>query len=254
MCSVPANSCSVDDLPVITENIQKGFQETKKTINKWITDFQKKLDGDEDDDPVPQPGPSQPRRQDFGPSQSNQLHGIRKSAETTRRSGERDRYDADPQVLSDDFGHRLELRDEEGLYSAFLPDSPSSPNSSRSFSIVALFAAPPSPDLSPCAPVENSSERISNYTSTSHKRAVSVATSYSCMVEKFKQQAKEDMLNGNKQQPQNGHPDLSRIPTFSDLPQPPPGLTTSPPPLPTIVVTDSLHPPQAGPSRANGNR
>jgi len=75
--------------------------------------FPKKLDGDEDDDPVPKPGPSQPRRQDFGPSQSNQLHGIRKSAETTRRSGEHNRYDADPQVLSDDFGHRLELRDEE---------------------------------------------------------------------------------------------------------------------------------------------
>jgi hypothetical protein len=92
--------------------LQKGFEDTKNTINKWFKDLQKKMDGDEDDDiPVhPQPGP---RRQDYGPSKSDQLLGIRKSAEG-RRSGERDRYDADPQVLSDDFGHRLELRDDEG--------------------------------------------------------------------------------------------------------------------------------------------
>jgi hypothetical protein len=101
-------------LPVIKQNLQKGFQDTKTTINKWIKDFQKKIDGDESDDPIPRPGGVDPRRrQDFGPSTTNQIYGIRKSAEATRRSGERDRYDADPQVLSDDFGHRLELRDDE---------------------------------------------------------------------------------------------------------------------------------------------
>lgn len=52
------------------------------------------------------------RRQNFGPSQSDQLHGIRKSAEG-RRSADRERYDADPRVLSDDFS-TLELRDNEG--------------------------------------------------------------------------------------------------------------------------------------------
>jgi len=105
-----------DDLPEITKNIQQGFETTKTTINKWFTDFQRKLDGDESNDPIPRPGGSQQqqqyRRQDFGPSQSNQLYGIQKSAET-RRSADRDRYDHDPQVLGDDFAHRLELRDDE---------------------------------------------------------------------------------------------------------------------------------------------
>jgi hypothetical protein len=71
------------------------------------------LNGDEDD-PVPRPGPSRQPRQDFGASTHEQLYGIKKTAEARRRSGDRDRgYDADPQLLSDDFGHRLELRDDE---------------------------------------------------------------------------------------------------------------------------------------------
>jgi hypothetical protein len=44
------------------------------------------------------------------------MHGIKKQAEAIRRSGDRDRYDADPQVLGDDFGHRLELRDDDGEF------------------------------------------------------------------------------------------------------------------------------------------
>ncbi|KAF2672389.1 hypothetical protein BT63DRAFT_422856 [Microthyrium microscopicum] len=103
-----------DDLPVIQEKLTKTFNETKSTVNKWWGDFQKKLDGDESMDPIPRPGGRpQPPRNDFGPSQSNQIHGIRKNAESSRRSGEHDRYDADPQVLADDFGHRLELREDE---------------------------------------------------------------------------------------------------------------------------------------------
>ena len=110
-----ANTLCLDDLPVIKQNLAKGYQDTKLTINKWLKDWQKKLDGDESDDPIPRPGGSQQqRRQDFGPSASNQLYGIRKSAEASQRSGEKDPYDADPQLLSDDFGHRLELRDDEG--------------------------------------------------------------------------------------------------------------------------------------------
>ena len=101
-----------DDLPVIRENIRKGFTETQSKVNKWISDFRKRIDGENDDEGEQQPGkPAQ--RQDFGPSQSEQLYGIRKSAETNRRGYDRDRYDADPQVLSDDFSN-LELRDEEG--------------------------------------------------------------------------------------------------------------------------------------------
>jgi hypothetical protein len=104
-----------DDLPIIKQNLQRGFEDTKNTINKWFKDLQKKIDGDDEDDHIPvRPQGTGPRRQDFGPSKSDQLLGIRGSAEA-RRSGERDRYDADPQVLGDDFGHRLELRDDEGM-------------------------------------------------------------------------------------------------------------------------------------------
>ncbi|KAL1643655.1 ubiquitin-binding protein cue5 [Diplodia intermedia] len=98
-----------DDLPVIQENIKKGFLETQTKVNRWITDFKKKLDGEEEDEA--QPGSSQPQRQNFGPSQSDQLYGIRRSAEG-RRSADRERYDADPRVLGDDFS-TLELRDNE---------------------------------------------------------------------------------------------------------------------------------------------
>ncbi|KAF1990805.1 hypothetical protein K402DRAFT_347858 [Aulographum hederae CBS 113979] len=100
-----------DDLPEIRKNIEKGFQDTQVTVNKWFNDLKKKFNEatDEGDDETPPPQP--PRRQNFGPSQSNQMYGIRKSAES-RRSAERDRYDSDPRVLDDDFT-QLELRDEE---------------------------------------------------------------------------------------------------------------------------------------------
>lgn len=106
----------VDDLPVIKENVRKGFLETQTKVNKWISDFRKRIDGDEDD---PYMGPprmeSPPRRQDYGPSQSEQLYGIRKSTDIGRKSTDRERYDADPHVLDDDFT-ALELRDEEGIF------------------------------------------------------------------------------------------------------------------------------------------
>ncbi|KAF2102844.1 hypothetical protein NA57DRAFT_29017, partial [Rhizodiscina lignyota] len=99
-----------DDLPVIRENVRQGFLQTQKTVNKWITDFRKRIDGDEEDGHPGQSSDSY-QRQDYGPSQSAQMYGIRKSQEG-RRSGDRERYDADPRVLSDDFT-QLELRDEE---------------------------------------------------------------------------------------------------------------------------------------------
>ena len=104
-----------DDLPEIRRNIEQGFKETQSKVNKWITDFRKKLDGEPDEydrygNPVP---PRQDERQNFGPSQSDQLHGIRKSAEL-RRSSDRDRYDSDNRMLGDDF-EALELRDDEGM-------------------------------------------------------------------------------------------------------------------------------------------
>ncbi|KAF2754513.1 hypothetical protein EJ05DRAFT_143672 [Pseudovirgaria hyperparasitica] len=89
-----------DDLPEIGENIRKGFLETQKNVNKWITDFKKKIDGEDEDEYDGRPS----QRQNFGASQSDQLYGIQRDAERrARQSGDRDRYDADPQIISDDF-------------------------------------------------------------------------------------------------------------------------------------------------------
>jgi hypothetical protein len=116
---------TADDLPEIRKNIEQGFQETQKTVNKWITSFKKKLDGEPEDydqygNPVRQErehGQSSHGRQNYGPSQSDQIYGIRKSAEQrrsgdVRRSADHNRYDADNRVLGDDFA-QLELRDNE---------------------------------------------------------------------------------------------------------------------------------------------
>jgi hypothetical protein len=87
---------AIDDLPEIRENIRKGFIETQSKVSSFITSLRKKLDGeDEEEEPPPQP----PRR---GQS-SQQQYGSRRSTELGRRSGDRERYDADPQVLGDDF-------------------------------------------------------------------------------------------------------------------------------------------------------
>lgn len=72
-----------DDLPVLKENLRKGFLETQSKVTGWFTDLKKKIDGDDDDTPSP---PGQYRRTGDG-----------------RQSGDYNRYDADPQVLSDDF-------------------------------------------------------------------------------------------------------------------------------------------------------
>ncbi|KIW57560.1 hypothetical protein PV05_06101 [Exophiala xenobiotica] len=96
---VPWRSFIDDDLPEIRDNIRKGFIETQTTVNKWITAFKKKIDGEEDDGTFvgqpEQPPPMPPRR----------------SADT-RRSADLQRYDADMQPIGDDFS-KLELRDGE---------------------------------------------------------------------------------------------------------------------------------------------
>lgn len=106
-----------DDLPEIGRNIQQGFMETQKKVNNWINNFRKKLDGDEDDEDLYSASRQNTNkwqgRHNFGPGQSDQLHGIRKSAEAQRRSTEAQRYDADPHELGDDEFERLELRDDE---------------------------------------------------------------------------------------------------------------------------------------------
>ncbi|KHN98308.1 UBA-like protein [Metarhizium album ARSEF 1941] len=82
-----------DDLPVIRENLRKGFLDTQSKVNGWITGLRKKIEESFDES-----------------EESTQRQGqpLRRQGETSRRSGDYDRYDADPQVLSDDFaGIRL---------------------------------------------------------------------------------------------------------------------------------------------------
>lgn len=97
-----ANEIITDDLPEIRENIKKGFLETQKTVTGWITNFKKSFDdpGDQDVDYT---------AQNARPAQQQQQ---RRSGEYGRRSADYNRYDADPQVIGDDFS-KLDLKDGE---------------------------------------------------------------------------------------------------------------------------------------------
>lgn len=77
----------------------------------WITDLRKRIEGTESDDIVS--GQGSGGRQDFGPSQADQLRGIRRQAELnrSRHSMDTERYDADAPALSENFGE-MELRDD----------------------------------------------------------------------------------------------------------------------------------------------
>ena len=118
-----------DDLPVIRDNIKKGFLETQSKVNNWVTNLRKKIDGENDEGLQGAPGPATGYRQP--------QYGSRRSGDYQRRSQDQDRYDADPQVLGDDFTG-LQLRDTEGtitvdwsyrywltFYSAAAPFKPS---------------------------------------------------------------------------------------------------------------------------------
>jgi hypothetical protein len=95
----------LDDLPEIRDNIKKGFLETQSTVNKWLGNWKKKLDGEDGGEGFS----SQPARPAQGYSQ--QSYGRRSG--DARRSADMSRYDADPTVIGDDFS-KLELRDSEG--------------------------------------------------------------------------------------------------------------------------------------------
>lgn len=97
---------SIDDLPIIRDNIKKGFLETQSTVNKWVTNLKKRIDGEDVDEYSNYP--AQPAQ-----GYVSQQHSNRRSSEFGRRSTDRDRYDADPQVLGDDFAG-LQLKDNEG--------------------------------------------------------------------------------------------------------------------------------------------
>ncbi|KAI1760892.1 hypothetical protein GGR53DRAFT_507956 [Hypoxylon sp. FL1150] len=114
-----------DDLPIIKENLRKGFIDTQSKVNTWFTNLKKKIDGEYDEN-EDETQPSKHQRQG---------HMGRRNGEGSRRSADYDRYDADPQVLSDDFaGMRLH------------PDS--RPSQDRQASNPSLYRPPP-PSTSP---------------------------------------------------------------------------------------------------------
>ncbi|KAJ5112194.1 hypothetical protein N7532_000239 [Penicillium argentinense] len=103
-----------DDLPVIRENLRKGFLETQTKVNSWVANLKKRIDGEEVDD--------EPQSSQEYEAQHSAYGRPRRSGDMGRRSGDRERYDADPQVLGDDFS-ALELRDGEAP-----PPRPPRPN------------------------------------------------------------------------------------------------------------------------------
>jgi len=90
-----------DDLPVIKDNIKKGFIETQNKVNSWLTDFKKRLDSELSPETSP---PASARS-----SGQYARTGSRKSFDPPRRPKDQG-YDADPAVISDDFTH-LDLKD-----------------------------------------------------------------------------------------------------------------------------------------------
>ena len=98
---------------MIRENIKKGFFETQTKVNSFINNIRRKIDGDDEEEENLQ-RPPQRTASSYSTGQTQQQISSRRSGDYGRRSGDRERYDADPQVLSDDFGG-LELRDESKL-------------------------------------------------------------------------------------------------------------------------------------------
>lgn len=100
-----------DDLPVIRENLRKGFAETQTKVNSWITNFKKRLDDAFEEE--------EQERQQYQQQQGG-AYGRRPGEPSSRRSGDYERYDADPHVISDDFaGMRLSA---DGSTFAFTPN------------------------------------------------------------------------------------------------------------------------------------
>lgn len=87
--------------------------ETQAKVNSWVTNFKKKIDGEDDDD-FHRPPP--PAASGYNAASTRPPPFGRRSGEYHRHSADHDRYDADPQVLGDDFTG-LHLKDHEGGHS-----------------------------------------------------------------------------------------------------------------------------------------
>ena len=139
-----------DELPAIKENLRKGFLETQSKVNGWITNLKKRIDGDDIGDiRQEQESHAQGGYQPV-PGQGS----YRPSGDANRRSNDAGRYDADPQMLSDDFAG-INMNDESSelfhsYTSRLLPLSNKAiagnqPRSSRPLANPDLFKPQPAP-------------------------------------------------------------------------------------------------------------
>ncbi len=80
-----------DDLPVIKESLRKGFVDTQNKVNTWFTNLKKKIDESLEEEE---------RERE---AQGGSAFLGRPTRDQSRRSADYDRYDADPELLSDDF-------------------------------------------------------------------------------------------------------------------------------------------------------
>lgn len=91
-----------DDLPVIKENFRKGFLETQSKVNSFFTNLKKRIDGDTEEEIASQ--------QHGHYSTGGDPYRSRRSGDG-RQSNDFNRYDADPELLSDDFAG-IQMSDE----------------------------------------------------------------------------------------------------------------------------------------------
>ncbi|MCJ1312826.1 ubiquitin-binding protein cue5 [Agyrium rufum] len=95
-----------DDLPEIRDNIKKGFFETQTKVTNFIKNLQKKMNEEDEEDEHLGQGPSM-----RVPGQQQRTTPRRSGEYGGRRSTDHHRYDADPELLDDNF-ERLQMRDE----------------------------------------------------------------------------------------------------------------------------------------------
>jgi len=114
-----------DDLPVIKDNIKKGFLETQTKVNGWLNEFKRRIDGDDNDEQTHAPAGSTRQSSNTQYARS----GSRRSYDSPIGGGRRstDRYDADPAILNDDFAH-LALHDNTGDASSSTRRPKANPN------------------------------------------------------------------------------------------------------------------------------
>ncbi|KAK9382170.1 uncharacterized protein V2V93DRAFT_366646 [Kockiozyma suomiensis] len=109
-----------DDLPIIKENLSRGFQETRSRVNEWVANFKKKIDGEDDDSTAyySSGGSSgAPRKKTRPPRQAQYDYSI----------GGQQSYDKDPTELDGNFAH-LNLKES----SATPPLKPPRPSTNSS--------------------------------------------------------------------------------------------------------------------------